>query len=231
MSSTGLARQYDQLTTRERMRLVVEAQARRDKGEVERLWQTCPRKTYSQVDAAFEGAYESLQTIALESTIELTYLLGHLRMLDQFIELATPFIAVAGANDGIAAADAEDGRPPDAEPPAEQAEAPPQNPEDEDERAYNLYKERFTNAQQVADEFRHAFRLRFGGNASALLAGLDRFTQRVLGVDAKTYLRAWQATTVKVIESFEVEAIEPAPKRVDEWERDIFAQWRNLMKL
>jgi hypothetical protein len=45
MRNDGLSRHYDKLTTEERFRLVLEAKAREDTTELERLRRTCPTKT------------------------------------------------------------------------------------------------------------------------------------------------------------------------------------------
>src|SRR5689334_386760 len=54
----------------ERLTLLLEAMARRDDAEVERLRETCPRRTYTQVDAAFEErlrlAFEVLAVVCID---------------------------------------------------------------------------------------------------------------------------------------------------------------------
>ena len=46
---------YDSLTPEERFRLDLEAMARGDRGESERLTRTCPRRNYVMNDWGFAG--------------------------------------------------------------------------------------------------------------------------------------------------------------------------------
>lgn len=57
---------YGQFTAPERFRLVVAALARKDLNEVDRLIDSCPRKTYRMPDAAFTEATRGIHILALE---------------------------------------------------------------------------------------------------------------------------------------------------------------------
>lgn len=62
---------YENLTPRQRVIATIEAEARGDSGEVKRLVATCPRKTYTQPDAAYTDMMQHLiaMSIAIEADI------------------------------------------------------------------------------------------------------------------------------------------------------------------
>ncbi len=53
-----VAKLYDRLTPHERLRLVMDAFAREDDGEAERLVRACPRYTYTMMDFEYTQLYE-----------------------------------------------------------------------------------------------------------------------------------------------------------------------------
>jgi hypothetical protein len=67
---TALAKLYDRLTPDERFRAFVSALARRDLQEVDRLNDTCPRKTYVTDDMAYWRAKTDLHDVAVAHKIE-----------------------------------------------------------------------------------------------------------------------------------------------------------------
>ena len=67
---TALAKLYDRLTPDERFRAFVSALARKDKQEVDRLNDTCPRKTYVADDMAYWRAKTDLHDVAMAHKIE-----------------------------------------------------------------------------------------------------------------------------------------------------------------
>jgi len=56
---------YENLTIRQRVIACIEAQARGDRDERERLISSCPKFTYHQTDARFSGKMETLILLAL----------------------------------------------------------------------------------------------------------------------------------------------------------------------
>lgn len=58
---------YDTITPKERLVLTVEAQARGDTEDSDRLMKSCPRKRYTMNDANFSMAFSRLRTFALIS--------------------------------------------------------------------------------------------------------------------------------------------------------------------
>lgn len=77
-TSTAL---YERFLPAERLVLLLEAMARGDEAEVERVQRTCPRRTYSQADAAFQDRYEMALDVTVVACGELRALLAQLRML------------------------------------------------------------------------------------------------------------------------------------------------------
>lgn len=62
-----ISKHYDMLTPQERLVLTVEAQARGDTAESDRLMKGCPRKRYIMNDVNFSMAFSRLRTFALTS--------------------------------------------------------------------------------------------------------------------------------------------------------------------
>ena len=62
---------YEKLTPRQRVAACIEAEARGDGIEVERLRRSCPRYTYSQLDIRYSEMMESLTGLAMAVEAEL----------------------------------------------------------------------------------------------------------------------------------------------------------------
>jgi hypothetical protein len=82
----GLASMYDRLTPEERFRLVVEALAREDEREVERLANTCPRKVYVMSDLAFGERLRASDLIVSHVYADLMGVLSALRTIEAYKE-------------------------------------------------------------------------------------------------------------------------------------------------
>src|SRR5215210_4866874 len=87
MRKDKLGKFYDRLDPDERFRLVLEATARGDEEEIERLRDTCPRVKYTAIDIAYSDRISG----SLKITIMLCHLLApsltELRMLAAFREV------------------------------------------------------------------------------------------------------------------------------------------------
>ena len=117
MKSDGLSKLYDTLTLDERFRLRVQAWARNDKVDMERIDRSCPGMQYSAYCARLEAA----GVLTLGVLAELLPKLAKLRMVSvfrepmAFLEVAAEQAAVSGFLDGYAAgwqAAGKRGRPP-----------------------------------------------------------------------------------------------------------------------
>ncbi|MDP9455592.1 MAG: hypothetical protein CYG60_15430 [Actinobacteria bacterium] len=84
MKGKGLGRLYDRLTPEERFRLDVEAMARGDREESERLTRTCPRRNYVMNDRGFAGRWQLAIELTLRVYARVAQLLERLHMLEAF---------------------------------------------------------------------------------------------------------------------------------------------------
>jgi hypothetical protein len=73
---------YDRLTAEERFRLVIEAFAREDQREAERLSTTCPRKAYEMNDLDFSSRLGASDLIVSHVYAELSDVLSTLRAIE-----------------------------------------------------------------------------------------------------------------------------------------------------
>jgi hypothetical protein len=82
--SNGVGKLYDRLTPEERFRLDVEAMARGDAAESERLTSTCPRGTYTMTDVGFSGRWDGAIQLTMAALMDLRQSTAKLRMIDAF---------------------------------------------------------------------------------------------------------------------------------------------------
>ncbi len=81
-NGTALARYYDALTPQERLVLLLQARARGDEREAERLLRTCPRRRYSQREVAFTIRVMMLEAIVWALHWDLGRWLAQIHLLD-----------------------------------------------------------------------------------------------------------------------------------------------------
>jgi hypothetical protein len=81
IKQSGIVHRYDRLEPEERFRAALEAAARDDNEEYDRLWDTCPMRHYSMTDAAFTDRWRASSTLAIAVAIDLGPRLANLRML------------------------------------------------------------------------------------------------------------------------------------------------------
>jgi hypothetical protein len=102
----GLVHRYDRLEPHERFRAALEATARGDEEEHDRLWDTCPMRHYSMTDAAFTDRWRASGYLAMAVAIDLGPRLANLRMLAAVRETLPKMMAldvdgVAAGEDGL----------------------------------------------------------------------------------------------------------------------------------
>jgi hypothetical protein len=90
-SSTRGSRHYGSFTAHERFALLVEAMARRDDREADRLGDTCPRLTYRAEDQAFRERMRLASTIANRVCLNMRAGLAKIRIAKVFHEQAGKF--------------------------------------------------------------------------------------------------------------------------------------------
>ena len=95
------SRHYETLTPPERFALLVEAMARRDEREADRLEDSCPRRTYRMDDAEFGDRVRRAHLIATAVTLNMREGLTQLRMARTFRDhsdvFATPVVRLVTA--------------------------------------------------------------------------------------------------------------------------------------
>lgn len=84
-------RDYDKLSPIERFQLTLKALARDDEEEAERLKRTCPRKHYSELDAAYSDRFESLERIIAAFLMQMECIRGKKIMMEVIKELVMHF--------------------------------------------------------------------------------------------------------------------------------------------
>ena len=93
MSKHVTDRHYETLTSHERFALVLEAMARRDDAEADRLEDTCPRFLYRAEDQAFRDRMRRAYGIASRVCLNMRAGLAQMRMARLFHEQADCFAA------------------------------------------------------------------------------------------------------------------------------------------
>ena len=86
MAADPLKHHYACLTAAERFALTVEAMARGDENEADRLEDACPRLAYSHADAEFRDRLQRSYTLALLAMLNLQKHLAVIRCSNVFIE-------------------------------------------------------------------------------------------------------------------------------------------------
>jgi hypothetical protein len=240
----ALAKQYEKLTPKERLALVLEARARGDDAEVRRLWDTCPRKMYTSHDARFEDSYDAITKIVLSTCIDLASALAKARMVVACSVMLAPLIQLASVEEAhatmleIYSEQRGEGDETGAEPPDGVEEDRDGGDEEDTEPKPTEFKpltpeayceqhlpKTLERAQRVVDE---CFG-KFAATPAGILAGLDRFTQRVLGMDAKSVLKAFMPVIVADIEDLKVDEVAADETLAAEVEETIMKGWRRFV--
>src|SRR5829696_276657 len=78
---------YSYLTSEERFRLFVEAEVREDKEECRRLVQSCPKRTYTMNDLAYEDRLRASQEVTILVCLDLAPRLAKARMIAAFSDV------------------------------------------------------------------------------------------------------------------------------------------------
>lgn len=102
MATDPLARQYGALTAAERFSLMIEALARGDENDADRLEDSCPQKYYHMDDHEFRDRMKRAYLIALMVCLNMRQGLGQIRAAVAFEEVSDAFahgptLAVQGA--------------------------------------------------------------------------------------------------------------------------------------
>ena len=237
----ALGRNYTVLTPPERFALNVEALARGDEAEADRLEQTCPRLVYRHNDAEYRDRLQRSYTIALLACVNLQKLLALIRCSNVFIEqhrvyAAGPKLVAAcaflyGRDYGKweAGAIGEIKLPDPANIAAEVKGRP-----DLKEQLKQLRECAEEGVRHVAEAVRESIGMGVGVEALSQWEGFGRFCRKHLGVEPLTLLRAYgfggddPASEVLAVypdaKVDEARAEERAGHWAGEWQRR-FSQW------
>jgi hypothetical protein len=100
VKQNGIVHRYDRLEPEERFRAALEAAARDDDREYDRLWDTCPMRRYSMTDAAFTDRWRASSHLAIAVAVDLGPRLANLRMLAAVRE-TLPHAVALGVDVGV----------------------------------------------------------------------------------------------------------------------------------
>jgi hypothetical protein len=98
MRKGRLDKLYDRFTPEERFRLTLEALARGDEQEAERLSESCPRRTYTMNDAAYGDRMRAGLQITMAICLDLAPRLAKLRMIEAF-RVIQPYVRTVWQNE------------------------------------------------------------------------------------------------------------------------------------
>lgn len=240
-SGPALAKQYEKLTPRERLALVLEARARGDDAEVRRLWDTCPRKVYGAYDADFDVPYEAVSKIVLATCADLAAALAKVRMLVASSAMLAPLLQMGSLETAHKLAEEIY-----AEERARQREGAdtPQGPRDVEQEESGgavvlaeiepITPERYCE-QHLPKTWQRAQAVvndclgHFAATPAGIFAGLDRFTRQIFGMDAKTVLRAVMPPLLAEIEDLKVDQVRPNQVLAAEVEETLMQGWRKFV--
>jgi hypothetical protein len=230
----ALSRNYATLTPPERFTLMVEALARDDQAEADRLEQTCPRFTYTHNDAEFRDRLQRSYTIALLACVNLQKLLAVIRCSNVFIEqhrvyadgpkLVAACAFLYGRQYGLWEAGAIGQiEPPD---PARIAAEVKDRP-DLKEQLGELRECAYESVRHVAEAVQESIGMGVGVEALSQWEGFGRFCRRHVGVEPLTLLRAYGLG--KEDPAAEVTAVYPDTRadeaRAAHWEGNWAREW------
>ncbi len=216
---------YETFSGPERLTLVLEALARRDEGEADRLSGSCPRKTYTMRDAAYGDRLDTAFDIMAIACIDLRCLWGKLRTLEwatggarlmathhqitatfalldgERLGKGLPQMGFFGSRRESPLEDLEDEETADGE---EEPDEPAKPPEPLRASAYREGElasrmSAVEDRMQVMTDYTFASLLataqELAGELASVWAGFDGFCQSRLGVPATTLLEAWDFPT------------------------------------
>ena len=234
MRNKGLTQHYDVLTAEERFRLALQAFARQDRAEVDRLDRTCPRKRYTMSDAAYLDRRELIHTVTLAVCLDLTQYVAKLQVAAAFADAGRQLRDLAENRAGEVAHRAH--RQGAA---AQQRRCGPRcgtveglDPEEFEALVDDAFQAMSVLLEQLE---------RVGNDLGAELArqarevwdAFARFCRTELDLPPETIISALQPPMLERLESQReaLDAAEPEPATVDEYERTLTAGWRHRLGL
>ena len=230
MASDPLSRNYKTLTAPERFVLMVEALARKDEVEADRLEDTCEKLYYRHNDAEFRDRLQRSYTIALLAMVNLQKHLAVIRCSNVLIEqhkvfshgptLAALCAFLFGRQYGLWETGAiEEIDIPDLDGLKAEAEGRP----DLKRHLKELREVAEESVLRVAKEVQETIGIGVGVEALSQWEGFGRFCRRCLGVEPMVLLRAYEM--VREDPAAEVLAIYPDAKADEARAEERAAHW------
>lgn len=221
MNVNALARHYDKFKPDERFRLVIEALARGDEQEADRLAAACPRKIYREVDAEYGERVRVSSEIISAVVLDLGPRLGKLRMIEAFREFLPVFlgrgvdVAAMAWLDGYR--EGKNGR----------------RKRDEDiveagiEKALNDAEQATKRIPEVLEKLRDDV----AAEIKAIWEGFSRFSKRELRLEPETVVSAWFAPALVHLHEVRdaLDGVQPAPTFAEEYDASLTRIWRRLI--
>jgi hypothetical protein len=246
-NSGALGKLYDRLTPEERFRLDVEAKARGDEKESQRLTDTCPRRSYVMNDIGFAGRWDGAVQMSMVSLLDMGQNVAKLRVVDAFRsvlplsrnlyhnEAAAAYMCGHEAGGRYAWREAGmDGDPPGWEPLGED--------EDLDEGAFDPAAD--ADLEQIEERIKGADILpglldrlerELATEALAVWHAFRSFCDEEVGLEAEKVLQATFPPSLENIRWLEESAarheLEPAPETVEEYSEALAQGWRKAIRL
>jgi hypothetical protein len=212
---------YERLNHRERLILLVQAQARCDDNERQLLIATSPMKSYRAVDEGFDRPFKAIWQLVYFLSIQLNKQIGKIRMVDAMQPRTALLIRAAAMesvekvlNDVLGA----DWR----ERPTEDEDSSIQKCSHAPDCVDRATEETLDLTNRTCEKLRE----RSAAEASAILVSFDRFTQQVLGLDGQMVLRAWMSPVADEVDELEIMQVEPFEEVVQLWGQ-VWARWWN----
>ncbi|MBA2691490.1 MAG: hypothetical protein H0U65_03220 [Rubrobacter sp.] len=249
VNRNGLGKLYDRLTPEERFRLDVEATARGDDRESEKLVETCPRKAYTALDHGFSGRWLASGEISRALCLDLCQHLSRLQMLDALM-VSLPTLRVSLVDEAHAAY--VDGHEAgsrhawkmagmDGDPPGWKFEELPDGSVEVDEeredpgmtKALDALEER-TEGADLSARLLERLQKSVAADALTVFEGYRRFCEEDLGVEPEKMLAVSFEPILKgikrLMEAREAWDLKPDEKAVAEYRAVLSELWKRQAK-
>jgi hypothetical protein len=205
-------------TSNRRFRLVVEAVARGNEQEADRLAAACPRKVYRMIDAGYGDRMRASSEIVSAVCLDLGPRLGKLRMVEASREFLPLFL---GRGMDVAAMAWLDGY---AEGKSGGRKRDDEIVEAGIEKAIDDAKLAINRVLEVLEKLRDDVAAEIKG----IWEGFNRFSKRELRLEPDTLVSAWFAPALTHLHAVcdALDGVQPAAALLDQYEATLTKMWR-----
>jgi hypothetical protein len=221
VNTDAVARHYDKLSPDERFRLAIEALARGDAQEADRLAAACPRKVYREIDAQYGQRVRVSSEIVSAVVLDLAPRLGKLRMIEAFRDFLPVFL---GRGMDVAAMAWLDGY---REGKHGRRKRDNKIVEAGIEKAINDAELATKRVPEVLEEIRSAVAAEIKG----IWEAFSQFSKRELRLGPETVVSAWFEPALAHLHAVRdaLDGVQPAPAFVEEYDASLTKTWRRLI--